>query len=39
MTVKDEKTGTCGDLNQNIWNVLEKCCVEFNKKLENFRKI
>lgn len=26
------KTGTCGDLNQNIWNVLEKCCVEFNKK-------
>ena len=31
MTVKDEKTGTCGDLNQNIWNVLEKCCVEFNK--------
>ena len=36
---KMRKTGTCGDLNQNIWNVLEKCCVEFNKKLENFRKI
>lgn len=33
------KTGTCGDLNQNIWNVLEKYCVEFNKKLEYFRKI
>lgn len=33
------KTGTCGDLNQNIWNALEKCCVEFNKKLEYFRKI
>lgn len=28
-----------GNLNQIIWNVLEKCCVEFNKKLENFRKI
>ena len=33
------KTWIYGDINQIIWNVLEKCCVEFNKKLENFRKI
>ena len=33
------KTQRHSDLNQNIWNILEKCCVEFNKKLEYFRKI